>query len=232
MSDTVCTYREEDVLAFVAGELGTPGALEMAEHLGECSACRDQAAEFRALELCVPDCCRTSAIRWHRFDSPFGTMRIAATDDGLVELSWRARGDDAFVALLEERFPERPVVRDGDRLGEAERELLEYFAGERSRFDVAVDLSELSGFQRRVLEAARELPFGTVVPYSELARRIGKPKAARAVGNALGRNPVAIIVPCHRIVRTDGSLGGYTGGIAYKERLLEIEGREDLLRAG
>lgn len=232
MSDSVCTYREEDVLAFVAGEMEPPVALELAEHLGECGPCRDQAAEFRALELCVPDCCRESAIRWHRFRSPFGPMRIAASGCGLVELSWRARGDDAFVDLLEERFPGRPVVRDGDRLVEAEQELLEYFEGERRSFDLPVDLSELTGFQRQVLDAARELPFGTVVPYSELARRIGKPRAARAVGNALGRNPVAIIVPCHRIVRTDGSLGGYTGGVEYKERLLEIEGREDLLRAG
>lgn len=232
MNDNVCRYREEDVLAFVAGELEAPVQLEMAEHLGECRECCDQAAEFRALELAVPDCCRDSAIRWHRFRSPFGTMRIAASARGLVELSWRAGDDDGFVEGLEARFPGRPVVRDGDRLARAERELLEYFEGERARFDVPVDLSGLGGFQRQVLEAARRLPFGTVVPYSELARRIGRPKAARAVGNALGRNPVAIIVPCHRIVRTDGSLGGYTGGLEYKRRLLEIEGRDDLLRAG
>jgi methylated-DNA-[protein]-cysteine S-methyltransferase len=133
---------------------------------------------------------------------------------------------------MEERFPGRPVVRDGERLVEAERELREYFAGERSSFDLPVDLSSLSPFDRRVLEVAfRTIRFGEVVPYAELAKRIGKPKAARAVGGALGRNPVAIVVPCHRVVRSDGSLGGYGGGVRYKERLLEIEGRRDLLRA-
>ncbi len=95
-----------------------------------------------------------------------------------------------------------------------------------------VDLSTLTEFERSVLaELTEAIKFGQVLPYSELARRIGKPKAARAVGNAVGVNPVPIVVPCHRVVRLDGGLGGYGGGVEYKERLLRIEGRGDLLRA-
>ena len=108
----------------------------------------------------------------------------------------------------------------------------EYFAGTRTVFDQDVDLSVLSDFERSVLQTAREIPYGEVIPYAELARRIDKPKASRAVGNALGHNPVAIVVPCHRIVRSDGSLGGYTGGVEFKRKLLAIEGRLDLLLAG
>jgi methylated-DNA-[protein]-cysteine S-methyltransferase len=116
-----------------------------------------------------------------------------------------------------------------DPLGlvEVERELQEYLAGARSEFSASVDLSGSRPFDRRVLEAARLIPFGEVIPYAELARRIAMPGAARAVGNALGRNPVAIVVPCHRVVRTDGSLGGYGGGLEYKERLLRLESERE-----
>lgn len=232
MSTDVCTYTEDEVLAYVAREMDPQAEAAMAEHLGECGACCDQAVEFRQLDLVLPTCCKEETIRWHRFDTPFGRMYAAASDAGLVRLSWQQAHDDAFVGEQERRFPGRPVVRDPEALAEVERQLGEYFAGDRAEFDLAVDLSALSEFERSVLEGASRLPFGTVVPYSELARRIGRPKAARAVGNALGHNPVAIVVPCHRVMRQDGTLGGYTGGIEYKGALLTIEGREDLLRAG
>ena len=125
---------------------------------------------------------------------------------------------------LREEFPDRPALRDPDALADVERQLAEYFAGSRRRFDLEVDLRPLTRFQRRVLEAAREIPYGRVVPYAELARRIGRPRASRAVGNALGHNPVGIVVPCHRVVKSDGGLGGYTGGVEFKERLLALEG--------
>lgn len=226
-----CTVTEEQILAYVAGDLSGEDELAIAQHLGECGECCEQAAEFTALGCCLPDCCARDTIRWHSFDAPFGKMYVAATDRGLVRVSWQQRGPDAFVREMERRFPGRPVVRDGEMLAEAERELGEYFAGARSSFDLPVDLSSLSPFDRRVLEVAfKTIRFGEVVPYAELAKRIGKPKAARAVGSALGRNPVAIVVPCHRVVRSDGSLGGYGGGVKFKERLLEIEGRRDLLQ--
>lgn len=224
-----CRRTTEEVLAFVLGELEAEEELTMAEHLGECAGCRDEAVEFRSLDGTLGDCCGSDVIRWHSFGSPFGTMYVAASDDGLVRVSWKQPGPDAFTRWLERRFEGRPVVRDPEGLAEAERQLREYFAGDRSRFELPVDLSALGDFDRRVLDAARKISFGQVVPYAELARRIGKPRASRAVGGALGRNPVAIVVPCHRVVRSDGSLGGYGGGVEYKERLLTIEGREDLL---
>jgi O-6-methylguanine DNA methyltransferase len=231
MSTDVCTYTEDEVLAYVAREMEPEAEAAMAEHLGECEACCDQAVEFRQLEQVLPTCCKKETIRWHGFETPFGRTYVAASDAGLVRVSWQQPDDDAFVGEQETRFPGHPVVYDPEALAEAEHQLGEYFGGERSAFDLPVDLSALSKFERSVLEGASRLPFGTVVPYSELARRIGRPKAARAVGNALGHNPVAIVVPCHRVVRRDGGLGGYGGGVEYKEALLTIEGREDLLRA-
>lgn len=231
MSATTCDYTVDDVLAFAAGDLDPEGALAAAEHVGECRSCRDAAAEFRELRELVPAACSRSALGWHRFPTPFGPMHVAATDRGLARLSWQQPDDDAFVGELEDRFPDRVVVRRPEALAAIERQLREYFAGERASFDLPVDLGELSPFQRRVLEAARRLDHGQVVPYAELARRIGRPKAYRAVGNALGKNPVAIVVPCHRVVRSDGGLGGYGGGVEYKEALLRLEGRGDLLQA-
>ncbi|MBI4520744.1 MAG: methylated-DNA--[protein]-cysteine S-methyltransferase [Gemmatimonadetes bacterium] len=242
MTRTPCTVPEDRIIAYVAGDLTDGEELTLAEHLGTCEECCEQAAELTALRGALPVCCATAAVRWHSFPTPFGTMFVARTDRGLARLSWqkrdaqqgswRAQRPDDFVAEMEERFPGQPVVQDADALADVERELEEYFAGARSRFDIPVDLSSVSEFERRVLESARAIPFGEVIPYTELARRISKPGAARAVGNALGHNPVAIVVPCHRVVRRDGSLGGYTGGVQYKKQLLTLEGRDDLLRAG
>lgn len=231
MTGVSCGYSEDQILAYVSGDSREDEAVAVAEHLGECEECRTQAAEFTALGSALLDGCADDLVRWHAFETSFGTMYLAASDRGLARLSWQQPSPDGFVREMEERFPGCPVVRDSAALAEAERQLREYFAGERSSFDLAVDLSSLSEFERRVLEAARGIPFGEVVAYSDLARGIGKPKASRAVGNALNHNPVAIVVPCHRVVRRDGSLGGYGGGVEYKKRLLGIEGREDLARA-
>ncbi|HKK07516.1 MAG TPA: methylated-DNA--[protein]-cysteine S-methyltransferase [Gemmatimonadota bacterium] len=236
MTDQPCWVSEQGVLAFVEGDLEPEAELAVARHLAECEGCREQAAEFRALEGALGgEAAAGGSVRWHAFGTPFGRMYVAAGDAGLVRLSWSQPGDAAWTAGLEEAFPGRPVVRDPDApvLREAERQLHEYFAGERDAFDLPIDLDALPRFTRRVLAALlEEVGFGQVVAYSDLARRIGRPRAARAVGNAVGRNPVAIVVPCHRVVRSDGSLGGYGGGVEFKERLLTIEGRGDLLKAG
>jgi len=105
----------------------------------------------------------------------------------------------------------------------AREEIAEYLRGQRAFFSVPVDLSEVPAFQRRVLEAAREIPFGEARPYAWVAERIGHPNAVRAVGTALGKNPVPIIVPCHRVLRSDGGLGGYLFGEGLKRRLAELE---------
>lgn len=231
MSGGCCsTYRDDDVLAWVLGDVTGDEGETLAVHLAECPACLERAAEYRRIERSAGACREGDVIRWRRFASPFGVMRIASSRDGLVQLSWRAPSDRAFVQALEKRYDTAPVVCDCDHLVPAEQQLLEYFTRRRTTFDVPIDLSELTEFQRAVLNATAQLAFGEVVTYTELACRIGRPKASRAVGNALGRNPVAIIVPCHRVVRNDGSLGGYTGGLEYKEALLDIEGRGDLLQ--
>lgn len=229
MTGGCTTYRDEDVLAFVLGDLPSSRGHALAEHLGACPACLERAADYRALDRSAGACREGPVIRWRGFESPFGTMRIAASRRGLVELSWQTPSDDAFIERLEKRFCEAPVVCDCDELESAEDQLLEYFDHRRRGFELPVDLAALTPFQQAVLGAASGLGFGEVATYTDIARRIGRPKASRAVGNALGANPVAIIVPCHRVVRSDGSLGGYTGGLRYKEVLLDIEGRRDLL---
>ncbi len=121
------------------------------------------------------------------------------------------------------RQPEAPTAGARRMVERARRELAEYLAGQRAFFSVPVDLSTASPFQRTVLEAAARIRFGQVTTYTDLARRIGHPRAARAVGTALARNPVPVVVPCHRVLRRDGGLGGYLFGLGVKARLLGIE---------
>ncbi|WP_419860153.1 methylated-DNA--[protein]-cysteine S-methyltransferase [Candidatus Palauibacter sp.] len=229
MTEGGTTRSEEDLVAWILGDSDAEAAQETAERLAASPDLRDRAAEYRTLHCAAESLRDGPVIRWRRFDSPFGVMRVAASPAGLVALSWQDESDDAFVAGLERRYRSTPVVRDTDRLAPAEAQLTEYFGRHRPRFDLFVDLTELGDFQRAVLDAASGLEFGETVTYTEIARRIGRPKASRAVGGALGRNPVPIIVPCHRVIRSDGTLGGYTGGLRYKRTLLDIEGRTDLV---
>ncbi len=128
------------------------------------------------------------------------------------------------VSLIRTGRLEQPASAAARRLAErAREEIVEYLRGKRAFFSVPVDLSEAGAFQRRVLEAARQIPFGEARPYAWVAERIGNPHAVRAVGTALGRNPVPLIVPCHRVWRADGGLGGYLFGVALKRQLLELE---------
>lgn len=150
----------------------------------------------------------------------------AEAAEGLLKLEKRlgiqatARG----VSLIREGRVEKPASATARRLAEqAREELVEYLGGKRAFFSVPVDLSEVPDFQRRVLETARKIPFGEARPYAWVAGRIGHPRAVRAVGTALGRNPVPLIVPCHRVWRSDGGLGGYLFGVEVKSRLLELE---------
>ncbi|MGH7564379.1 MAG: methylated-DNA--[protein]-cysteine S-methyltransferase [Gemmatimonadota bacterium] len=229
MTKVTCTYTDEDVLAFVAGDLAESDELAMGLHFGECGACRDQAAEFTALHRTLGTYSDDDIVRWHGFETPFGRTYAATTGTGLARVSWRETEPDAFVGGLEESFPGRPVIHERRGLEAAEHQLTEYFAGSRTRFDLPVDLAAVSEFDRRVLAVVRGIPFGGVLTYGDIARRIGSPSAARAVGNAVGRNPAPIVVPCHRVVRSDGTLGGYSGGgVEYKRRLLAIERVGDL----
>jgi methylated-DNA-[protein]-cysteine S-methyltransferase len=154
--------------------------------------------------------------------TPLGPVLAAVSDRGLVGLSF-GRGIRAFGAELARRG-HAPVVRADARLARMHTELREYLTGTRRRFQLAVDLRSASEFQRRVLMAARRIPRGRVSSYGEIARRIGQPGASRAVGQALGHNPVPIVIPCHRVVAAGGRLGGYVGGTAIKRKLLALEG--------
>lgn len=155
--------------------------------------------------------------------APFGKVFLARTERGLCRVSFR-KDEETLMEELERRalLPELAP----SRLGEERKQFSEYFEGKRRRFDLTIDLRWGTAFQRAVLDAARRIPFGAYECYSDVARRIGRPRAQRAVGNALGSNPVAIVIPCHRVVASGGRLGGYTGGVDIKETLMEIEGIE------
>ena len=156
-------------------------------------------------------------------DTPVGTIGLATGDAGLCRLDF-VKSEQQFLERILDAFGDRPFLRS-DRLDPARRELDQYFAGKRLDFDLKVDWSTvLSGFARKVLQATARIPAGQVLSYADVAAKAGNARASRAAGNALHNNPVAIIVPCHRIVRSDGSLGGYGGGPPIKAWLLEHEG--------
>jgi methylated-DNA-[protein]-cysteine S-methyltransferase len=158
-------------------------------------------------------------------DSPLGPLVVAATPTGLVRISYTDfRGDDEVLEELARRVSPR-VLEAPARLDPVRRELDEYFEGRRERFDVPIDWSHLAGFTREVLRATANIGFGEVSTYAGVAAEAGSPRAVRAAGNALGANPMPVVVPCHRVLRTGGKLGGYTGGLEKKEYLLRLEGR-------
>jgi methylated-DNA-[protein]-cysteine S-methyltransferase len=156
-------------------------------------------------------------------DSPLGRLLLVLADGKLVTLGYPNEDVDEQLAAIARqvspRILELPSQTDGVR-----RELDEYFEGRRRRFSVPVDLRLRDGFTRRVLEETARIPFGTVVTYKAVAGGAGNPRASRAAGNALGSNPIPIVVPCHRVVHTGGGLGGYTGGLDRKVTLLRLEG--------
>jgi methylated-DNA-[protein]-cysteine S-methyltransferase len=157
-------------------------------------------------------------------DSPVGPLFLARTGRGLVELGFEGQKEldlylDRLAAKLSPRVLEAPA-----RLDPVRRELDEYFEGRRLDFDVPLDWSLTRGFTQRVLRATANVPYGQVSTYRQMAAKAGNERAVRAAGNALGANPIPIVVPCHRILRTGGSLGGYGGGPERKEFLLKLEG--------
>ncbi len=153
-------------------------------------------------------------------DSPVGELLVAATDRGVCRISYQP---DAALADLAAHFGGR-VLRLPRRVDRARRELDEYFAGTRKSFDLETDLTPVPAFQQLVLRELARVPFGELTTYGALAAGIGKPRAARAVGGALNRNPVPIVLPCHRVVGAGGALVGYAGGLDRKEALLRLEG--------
>jgi methylated-DNA-[protein]-cysteine S-methyltransferase len=157
-------------------------------------------------------------------DSPFGPLLVAVGRHGLVCVQYPNHDFDATLSEIAREVSPR-VLESRAETDEIRRELDEYFAGDRRSFDVRVDLALVHGeFVKRVLKATARIPFGRVLTYRDVATEAGNALAVRAAGNALGSNPIPIVVPCHRVVRTGGGLGGYTGGLDRKKTLLTIEG--------
>jgi methylated-DNA-[protein]-cysteine S-methyltransferase len=154
---------------------------------------------------------------WCRRETPLGTVRMAARGGALVGMWFDGQKYDARAGDDWREAPDDPVLR------EAARQLDEYFAGERARFDLAL-APDGTPFQQRVWRAVAEVPAGATTSYGEIARRLGCPTSVRAVGAAIGRNPLIVVVPCHRILGAGGALTGYAGGLERKVALLELEG--------
>ena len=156
--------------------------------------------------------------------TPVGDLVAAATPRGLVLLGYEDGRLDERLELLARRVSPR-VLEAPARLDAPRRQLDEYFEGRRRDFELPIDWVLVRGFGREVLRATARIPYGQVATYRDVATEAGSPRAVRAAGNALGANPMPIVVPCHRVVRTGGGLGGYTGGLERKERLLALERR-------
>ena len=162
-------------------------------------------------------------VGYGHLDSPLGRLTVAATPRGLLRVAYPSNDPDhvleELAAKVSPRLLEAPAFID-----EVRRELDEYFEGRRERFELPLDWTLTRGFVRRVLRATARIDYGKVRSYRDVARSAGNERAVRATGNALGRNPMPVVVPCHRVVRSGGGLGGYTGGLQRKEFLLGLEG--------
>ena len=172
-------------------------------------------------------------VAYSSVESPFGDLLAAVTPRGLLRLSYDPRRNDAVLQQIAEKVSPR-MLESSRRLDPVRRQLDEYFEGRRRKFDLALDWRLTRGFSQKILRATARLDFGELATYKQVAEAAGSPRAVRAAGNALGSNPIPIVVPCHRIVRTGGKMGGYGGSIGpylagseVKRRLLELEGALD-----
>jgi len=164
-------------------------------------------------------------VAYATLDSPVGTLLVACTDRGLVRLAYlgdEAEDEDTVLEELASAISPR-VLASARRLDDPRRELDQYFAGGRRDFDLPLDWQLTHGFGRRVLQATARIPYGALSSYKEVATEAGSPRGFRAAGNALGSNPIPIVVPCHRVLHSGGGLGGYTGGLDRKRKLLAVE---------
>ena len=161
-------------------------------------------------------------IGYTTIDSPVGPLLLAATSKGLVRVAYQGEDHERVLSTLASRISPR-ILRDPRRLDAAAREIGEYFAGRRTVFDLPLDFSLSHGFRQVVQQQLPQIGYGKTRSYGEVAAMVGKPKAVRAVGTACATNPVPIVVPCHRVVRADGTLGGYAGGPEAKRTLLTLE---------
>ena len=162
-------------------------------------------------------------VAYATFDSPIGRLLLARTPRGLARIAYLDDGgEDSVLQGLAARLSPR-LLAAPRQLDEPRRELAQYFAGRRREFELRLDWQLTRGFGRRVLQATAAIPYGSVSSYQQVAATAGSPRGSRAAGNALGANPLPIVVPCHRVLRSGGGIGGYTGGLDRKRTLLQVE---------
>ncbi|MGH3624977.1 MAG: methylated-DNA--[protein]-cysteine S-methyltransferase [Sciscionella sp.] len=161
-------------------------------------------------------------IAYRTIDTPVGTLLLAATGQGLVRVAYAREDHDAVLVKLAEVISPR-ILNAPRRLDEACRQIEEYFAGRRTVFDLSLDFRLSNGFRRTVLAHLPEIAYGRTQSYAQVAAATGSPKAVRAVGTACATNPLPVVLPCHRVIRSDGSFGGYAGGTDAKQTLLTLE---------
>jgi methylated-DNA-[protein]-cysteine S-methyltransferase len=161
-------------------------------------------------------------VSYRMIDTPVGPLLLAATSTGLVRIAYVNEGRDQVLSQLSEHVGPR-VCYEPARLDNAAFEIDQYFAGRRRRFGLALDLRLVHGFRHAVLNCLVHIPYGATMSYAEVAVAAGSPKATRAVGSACATNPLPIVVPCHRVLRSDGTLGGYAAGLDVKRALLDLE---------
>jgi methylated-DNA-[protein]-cysteine S-methyltransferase len=179
------------------------------------------AAARRVVERAASD--ELADLTYTLVPSPLGELAAVGSRRGLLCLHFDAERIDELLETLSGAVSPR-IVESRTRLHSVERQLDEYFAGRRKRFELPLDWTLTRGFTRKVLRATARIPYGRASTYAEMAAKAGSPRAVRAAGNALGANPIPIVVPCHRVLRTGGGLGGYGGGLERKQFLLELEG--------
>jgi O-6-methylguanine DNA methyltransferase len=239
---------DETFVAYVLGDLSAAERSELERHSRVCPECRLRLSSFRDAGFALEGMFTRSPRR--REIAPasklltailaqlpeqklyydvvhfagFGHVIAAVTDRGLCFVSFRQTPDELHLRQWVEA--DFTVVRSEEVLAAVFEQLRGYFKGTVKQFDIPIDLRFASDFTRKVLFETAKVKFGRVATYQDIARRIHRPAATRAVGNALGRNPVPIVVPCHRVVASGGGLGGFTGGLDYKRKLLRIEGIE------
>lgn len=222
MTDLFANPFAEDadvVAALRAGALGPAGARGPAGASGPAgsvpAALHDRLVS-RAADEGILD------VAYRIIDSPIGPLLLAATPAGLVRVGFEVESHDAVLAALGEAISPR-ILEAPSRLDDIARQLERYFAGDLRRFDVPLDLRLATGFRRQVLGHLVEIPYGATRSYTELAAAAGRPRAVRAAAGGCSHNPIPLVIPCHRVVRSDGSLGGYAGGLDVKRRLLALE---------